>query len=308
MSKSTSQIVALAVADIHLTHAAPTFRSAEPNWYAAMARPMRELRKLQELHQVPILCAGDVFDRWDSRPELINWAIKNVPHMYSIPGQHDLPQHRLDDISKSAYWTLCEAGVLSNLSAGEPWKMKKDVWIWPFPWGHEPEIGDSEEGVLNIALVHQYVWIKGSSYPGAPADQRVSLKRKLTAFDVAVFGDNHQGFLTRIGTKTTVFNCGTFFRRKADEAGYRPQVGLIYRDGFVLPHPLTCVDMDLTKDLSDVSPQELRQDFRHFIEKLGSLSKTSLDFRSTINQFIDDNRVESGVRDVLSEVMNEASK
>ena len=119
--RQKTRVVAIACADIHLQHTAPICRSGEPDWYAAMARPLEELRGLQENYDCPILCAGDVFNHWNNcPPELINWAIKHLPKMYAIPGQHDLPQHRLDDVRKSAYWTMVEAGVIENLPLGLP--------------------------------------------------------------------------------------------------------------------------------------------------------------------------------------------
>ena len=96
--------VALVCSDIHLCHTRPTSRSAEPDWYEAMARRLHQVDEIASYQQVPVLCAGDVFDRWNSPPELINFAIKNMPPMWAVPGQHDLPHHRLDEVHRSGLW------------------------------------------------------------------------------------------------------------------------------------------------------------------------------------------------------------
>ena len=119
---STAPVIALLVGDIHLSAKAPLCRAKEPDWFEAMARPLMELVDLQK--QIgkesdgipPILCAGDVFDRWNSPPELINFALEYLPpQMYSIPGQHDLPNHNYNEIDRSAYWTLVAANKITNV-------------------------------------------------------------------------------------------------------------------------------------------------------------------------------------------------
>ena len=114
-------VVAIACSDIHLTLTPPAARAKEPDWFAAMLRPLNELRHLAKIHEVPIICGGDVFDTWRVPNELVNWAIQHLPEMYSIPGQHDLPFHQIDDIDKSAYRTLEWVGVLKQLPSEGLW-------------------------------------------------------------------------------------------------------------------------------------------------------------------------------------------
>ena len=105
-SKNTENIIAIFAADLHLSLKAPIWRSTEQDWFEAMLRPLVELRTLATLHNCPIVYAGDIFDKWNSPPELINFAIEHLPKGHAIPGQHDLPLHNYEDIRKSAYWTL----------------------------------------------------------------------------------------------------------------------------------------------------------------------------------------------------------
>jgi len=129
-----SNVIAILCSDIHLCHTPPVARSAEPDWYVAMERQLDELRAVAEQHGAPIVCAGDIFDRWNSPPELINFAIQSSPKMHSIPGQHDLPHHRYEDMQRSAYWTLVAAGVLTDLGT-VPKVVSNWLAVHPFPWG-----------------------------------------------------------------------------------------------------------------------------------------------------------------------------
>ena len=55
-----SNIAALAIADIHLSHHQPTAR-AEEDWYEAMESSLMQVRQLSEEWRCPVICAGDVF-------------------------------------------------------------------------------------------------------------------------------------------------------------------------------------------------------------------------------------------------------
>ena len=54
-----------------------------------MQRSLEQIRDLQKEFDCPVICAGDIFDKWNSPPELINFAYDNLPEIYAIPGQHD---------------------------------------------------------------------------------------------------------------------------------------------------------------------------------------------------------------------------
>jgi len=304
---NATKIIAIACADIHLQHTPPACRAVEPDWYTAMQRPLDELTALAHKYDVPILCAGDIFDRWNSPPELINWAIDHLPFMYTIPGQHDLPQHNYDDIYKSAYETLERAKIIESLPVNKTLYKTGEYCVAGFPWGFP--IGKSKDAMhtnkISIAIAHEYNWIPDHSYPTANPEQRLSKKRKnLLDFDVVIFGDNHKGFHTTIG-KTSIFNCGTLMRRKIDEIDYRPQVGLIYSDGSVVPHYL-----DISQDKLDVpkinnTDENNTMDISDFMAELESLSQNPLDFQEAIKQYLQTHETDDTVQTILLEAMGQ---
>ena len=109
---SFGPVAAIAISDLHLTLNTPSCR-AEKDWLEVMSGYFQQVKDYHQQVEgipygnvVPIICAGDVFDRPNPPIELVNWAIRTLPTMYSVPGQHDLVHHNLSDIKKSAYWTL----------------------------------------------------------------------------------------------------------------------------------------------------------------------------------------------------------
>lgn len=305
------KVLAILLADIHLSLKAPIWRSAEPDWLAAQARPLVEVGVLQKKYKCPVICAGDVFDRnrkasdgWNAPPELINYAIEYLPdNMLAIPGQHDLPNHQYDDIHRSAYWTLVKAGKIKNIRPGGPMIVGDHLILFGFPPGYEIEPVRSSDDVpaIFMAVVHDYVWVGGCSYPNAPADRQLSRKlEQMKSYDVVVYGDNHKGFLAK-NTPTEIFNCGTLMRRKSDEIDYEPQVGLLLANGLVVQYRLdTSKDKYITKAEEQVKASLEMGDFFDELEKLG---KTALDFVEAMKEFLHSGKTSAEAKQIILKAM-----
>lgn len=251
-----TDVVALALADLHFTHTPPLARSYEKDWYGVMDGYIGQLNALQAKHNYPpVLCAGDVFDKPTAPPQLVNFLLHRLPQMYAVPGQHDLPFHVYKDLDKSSFQTLVHADRIKLLEPGKPWEVG-GMRLHGFPFGFEvTPLKKPHSLCLEIAVVHSYIWTAGSSYPGAPKSARLGAwRKKLKGYDVAVFGDNHKGFLTPGDHPgdLSILNCGSFMRRKADEVGYKPAVGLIHADGSVTPHYLD-TKQDVIKQVEEDS-------------------------------------------------------
>lgn len=309
--RSKAEIIAIFLADVHLSLKAPVWRSAEPDWLEAQKRPLLEVCALQGQYQCPVFCAGDIFDRnrkvsdgWDAPAELINFAIKYLPKMYAIPGQHDLPNHQYSDIRRSAYWTLVKAGKISNLEPEGVTVVNDRLFVSAFPPGYEikPVGGEgADRNTLFIAIVHDYIWIIDHSYPNAPDECHLSKKIKhLDSYDIAVYGDNHRGFLAE-HIPFEVFNCGTLMRRKSDEIDYRPQVGLLLSNGVVVQHYLDISnDKFITKAEEEVRATLEMGDFFDELEKLG---KTSLDFVQAMKEFLHSGKTSNEAKQIILDAM-----
>jgi hypothetical protein len=303
--------VAVLCSDLHLSVRPPLARSEEHDWFAAMATSIAQVNALASKHHIPILCAGDVFDHWRSLPELINFALRHLPPMYSIPGQHDLPYHSFDAIDKSAYWTLVEGNTLVDLSNTYPRGVIVETWVdmvvYGFPFGAEikPNPNRGRDG-LSVAVIHEYTWKDGCGYVGAPEKQNLSAKwAVLQTYDVVVIGDNHQGFTSRQG-KTTVFNCGSLMRRASDQAMYRPQIGLLHASGLVEPHYLDCSKDRLFKPKGGSKTETI--DLSGLFGELNDLQAFVPDFADAVNRAMDETEVTKGVRRVVTEaITNEQS-
>jgi len=300
----TDPVVLIAVSDIHLSLRPPVARSEEEDWLDAQLRPWRKLVALKRRHPgSQIVVAGDLFDRWNPPLELVNWAMDFLPSILAIPGNHDLPSHRLKGEHRSGYGSLVRAGKIEHLDG--PRFLSDYALLAGFPFGKEPELRGGFRGLqgLKVAVIHEYLWTKGTGYKGAPDEQKLSKNMgRFSDFDVVLVGDNHHHFIHSEGG-TTVVNCGTLTRRKANEADYSPTATLVYASGKVRPVKL---DPDYREVLSVLEEEEIIEfsGLDDFVGDLLELSSDSLDFREALLQALDQIKAGDLVRSLVKEAVD----
>ncbi len=253
--------------------------------------------------QFPVLVAGDIFDKSNPPHELTNWAIKHLPKMYAVPGNHDAPMHNLKDLHKSAYWTLVEAGVIINLEPGKPIEVGQ-LRLHGFPFGHPVTPLEHKRGdlMLDVAVIHSFIWTKSTGYEGAPEDQKLSAWReRLSGFDVACLGDNHCPVVSQ-RERLTIINCGSLMRRTISQADYKPAVWLLRSDGSVEPHYL-----DISKDRLDVGEAKgivgKGINVEGFVSELLALGDSAISFAEAVKRTMDSEKVPDEVRAIVLQAM-----
>ncbi len=318
MRSSKEKVIAIFCADIHLSLNAPIWRSNEPDWFAAMKRPLDEIKEIQFLNNdCPVLCSGDIFDTWDGASgrgasELINFAIENLPdNFWAIPGQHDLPLHNYDDIKKSAYWTLIKSKMINYMHPNTPTIIEDDtndfkMLLFGFPFGHKIipiKHNQKTDEHIYIALAHEYKWINGCSYSSAPPSRKVSkIKTTKLGYDIIVYGDNHIGFSSCFTDGTQIFNCGSLMRRHSDQVNYKPQIGLLLSNGNVKGHYLdTSEDKHLNIERKTLGEDPLN--LKAFIEELEKLGNSDLDFTEAMEQYLKKNKIKMPICKIIFKAM-----
>jgi DNA repair exonuclease SbcCD nuclease subunit len=306
-------VIAILCSDLHLSLTPPIWRSAEPEWFEAMKRPLNEIRALQLLYtrdgeSPPVICAGDIFDKWNSPPELINFAIAHLPpNLWAIPGQHDLPNHSMEFLNRSAYQTLIEARIIHNLVGFHTTLNLGSMLIIGTPYGDSIEKcpWKGTKGETHLAVAHEYHWTPGHSHLGMQHNAQLlkSTTVDKLGYDVIVLGDNHHGFIWQT-SKATIFNCGTLMRRHSDERLYKPQVGLLTPTD-VLPHYLDC-SQDKHLDLLQGLQQEIQDfDMSKFVEELEKLGNSAIDFSAAVQQYFHNHETKKSVRQIIEQAMEE---
>lgn len=264
-----------------------------------MAWQLKQLKQIAKMYHAPVICAGDIFDHWNSCPELINFAIQHLPKgMYAIPGQHDLPNHSLKDIQRTAYWSLVEAGIIKHISPDFGLPINPKLCLWGFPWGCEIKpLGPSNGERVHLAVCHAYIWKGEHCYRGAPKEQQIqSYRDRLQGYTAAVFGDNHKGWISKNGK---ILNCGGFQRRKIDEKDYRPHVGLLLKDGTICRIPLNVEDDKFIELEETLIATQI--EIGDFLSELMQLADNGLNFHDAVMRMLESKSLSRPVADLLRE-------
>lgn len=311
MPRNWKDIIGIALADIHLCLKPPIWRSTEPIWFAAMLEPLLQVMELQIKLKCPAIIAGDIFDHWNTPAEVINAFLKFIPEGYAIPGQHDLPLHSYDDIGKSAYYNLCLHDRIQNMLPGARIVLD-DMVLYGFPFGYEIESCERYKGnkhKLHIAIAHEYKFILNHSYKTVTVGHMLGrgkfriIDNKWNGYDIVIYGDNHHGWSGKIPKcKTTFFNCGSLMRRRSDQKDYKPQIGLIYKDGSVKPWKLDISKDKYLKTLDTKGKKELL-DMEDFLDELSKLGDSALDFTEAMKRFNRENKTGLKIRNIITKAM-----
>lgn len=228
--------LAVLCSDLHLREATPRSR-AEPNWYEVMERQLTSLGAAAAQLDVPIVCAGDVFDKWNPSARLVSFAMDYLPKMYAITGQHDQEAHLLSRRYKGAYGALCKAGKIIDLPACEWFRVpcghrgRPILWLWAMPWGAyemptEFEFSHDRNSVT-LGVLHQYRWSNPTN-KHAMAEDSSKLESLFPGLDALLIGDNHIPW-----ELPGILNHGGFIAQNADQKDYRPHYGVLYADGHI---------------------------------------------------------------------------
>lgn len=265
-----------------------------------------QLRDILLKHKAPpLFYAGDIFHKWNSPPELINFLLSEMPEGYAIPGNHDLPYHNYADRKKSAYWTLVKARKLIDLQPGQRVNLPGiSVTAWPF--GSVPEPPAKYPAVPHVALIHAYCWKDGHTHPGAPEDQHVGRWReRLKRYTGLVFGDNHQPFTHQPKPSSWVRNGGAFMRQTTAEQDVQPTVGLIWSDGTLTEEKLDRRGDEFhpPDEFSDAAGSD--EEMENLLTELAAVGEKRQDFRGALKRAADRSTVNPEVRRLVLEFMGE---
>lgn len=317
LQTADKEVIGIVVGDPHLSQIPPLARAAEKSWYDAMRRTLIEIRLLQEKYrfskrhngECAVLCPGDIFHHWKSPPELINFAIEHIHSWFTIPGQHDLPFHNLEEIEKSAYWTLCKSGAITDLSnSSETWRLSVRGYrfrIHGHAWGVPIRpLSEKTKDCFDVALIHKYASVgEKTEYVGAPKEGRVfSFMENLKEYNVVIFGDNHIPWDFRLDG-TTFWNCGSLMRRTSDQLNYKPRVGLLHPDGTITSHYLD-ISQDVFTPVKEPRRSEL-EGLSDFVSELSGLKGEDLDFPAAIRRVLATDDVSLEVKQILLKAIEE---
>ena len=278
---------AILTADIHLEDTTPICRT--DNYLEEQKKKLLFLKEHQEKHDCIVIDGGDLFTNWKASPWLINRAFKFLPdRMYTITGNHDLPEHSLEQFERSALAVLNNHKENFHVYSKEQYKGEL---LFP----------NSERKVL---ILHQLIVSsddKAAKYLNGVTAKKVL--KKYPDYDLIVSGDNHKSFVEEYKGRLLV-NPGSMMRRTADQVNHKPCFYLYYAE----KNKVEPIYYPINKNVIDRShidvPQERKERIRSYIERMNMKWDAGLSFRDNLKIFFTKNKIPQNIEDLIWELMD----
>jgi hypothetical protein len=240
--------IAVAMSDLHRTDKRPICRK-ELSPSVTQNAKLWQIVEIAQLHKVPLLCAGDVYDDKDCGFGLVfdtRNILKDVDFR-ACYGQHELHDHDISQYRRSPLSQHTE----SNLNRAS---FLENAELHFCSWGEAvPRHADNPNWKWKILVIHKMVYLGAKPFPNAKGNVKKLIQRpEFAQYDLIISGDNHVGFVYSNG-KTTWLNCGCVYRTASNERDYTPRCFLIQTEDDCI----SVLEQPLKYKLSDVSEEHL---------------------------------------------------
>lgn len=301
-TKKTNKIAdAILTADLHLTARTPISRT--DNYIKAQENKLKFLRELSEEHNnCPVICAGDVFDHWKASPWLCSWAHSHLPrNLITVPGNHDLPMHSINEYDKSALHLLENVGQ-RIIVLNKEIILTKNLEIAGVSFGQIDNcIFSINENIKErrILILHELIWPKNkpkwasNSYTAADI-----LERYGNQFDLIVTGDNHQSFVVE-GDNSILVNPGSMMRMNADQMDVEPKCYLYYADDNSVEPIKFPIEKNVHRTDHLVGKKERDERIDAYINQISNSWEGGLSFKDNLEAFFKENNTPRKVREII---------
>lgn len=277
--------IAILVGDLHARETVPECRVDD--FLEAQFNKWRWLKKLWEETKVPIVYAGDVFDKWKSSPWLLSKVQELLPPGLFIVGQHDISGHSMKNLEKSNLnvlltsklgWTeITDMGYLDN----------KDFTAWGYSWGTGLKKMLSGNSLPCLAVVHKFVYEKEIPWPGCDGLSAEEALEQLSGYELVLCGDNHQKFIYEKGNQK-LLNPGSFLRMSADQQNFAPAV-FIWKDDNSLEEVPVPIEKGVVSREHIERKKETDEKMNAWVESLNSDIEITLSFEENIKRYKEEN-------------------
>jgi predicted phosphodiesterase len=308
---------AIILSDLHIRASTPRCRTDD--FIRAQQNKYDWIHGLRtHFNDPPILCAGDIFNKWNPTPYEISLALEWIPKgTICVPGNHDLPAHNIERIEKSGLYALWMAdhvilpipGRNTGITLDDhPFTIGGfDVFCFPFkePFKPAPKWGGPRK---KIALVHHFVYKGRKPFPGADTGVS-SLMKNLPGYDLIITGDNHIPF-DHIQGDQILLNPGSITRTSAAQIEHIPRVYLWWAEENAFEWiPIPVEGNVISRE--HIEEVEIRdQRISAFIEKLGGdgIVDIEMSFERNVKNFLSREKITPIVKKKIQYAMEEGGE
>jgi DNA repair exonuclease SbcCD nuclease subunit len=241
---------------------------------------------LQKHYGCPVICGGDLFDKWKPSPWLLRQTILHLPdQFYTVYGQHDLPQHSLALTEKCGIDVLQAAGKLKVLPGAH--------------WGQHPADGSFITETGKVILVWHKMNFKGKPpWPGCTDPSASTLLSKYPQFDLILTGDNHKTFAEEFEGRVLV-NPGSMMRMDADQIDHKPCIFLWYAEDNSIKQIFLPIEEGVISQDHIIHKEERDARIDAFVSRLDDSWEAKMSFEDNLEEFFKTNTIRDSVKEIV---------
>lgn len=295
----------LLTSDWHFTDKGPKNRTDDyPN---TLIKKIKYILGKSAEYDNPILQAGDMTDTsllsysaYTTLLSLLKEGIKEQS-IWTVYGQHDLLYRNKGNTPLDALEVACDPLRIVRTTIIFP-NHEPDIYLYGCSFEEEiPEIQDPK--AFNVLLIHKMIVDQHREeweevYPLAPTILKNS------TFDLIVSGDNHKSFIVSTGGNKPrhLINCGSLMRSKIDQIHHKPFFCIFDTETRSYEkHYIPIQDWSEVFDLETKVKEEQKDEMlTSFVSSLSQHKEIGLSFQDNVANFMNENNIEQGVRDIVN--------
>ena len=297
---------AILSADWHLRSDTPQCRTDD--FIKAQEIKIDFIINLAKEHQIPILISGDLGHKSQWPNWLLEWAIKKFRdvNILCIPGQHDLPNHKIELIPQSGIGVLSAAGAINLLFTIGFYSDSLDCYLHSYPYDKKINKSSFPNDKKTICMTHQMIIKDKEEWPDQKATQAKNLLKQFPEYDLILSGDNHQPFVVEYEGRLLV-NPGSIMRTTTIQIDHQPRVYLWYKDTNEVEAVYLPIEQDVisTDHIIDIKERDSRME--SYIERVRNDVEIELSFEDNIISHIRKYRISDEIKEKILKCFPENS-
>ena len=296
-------------ADWHLRSQRPRCR-LDDNWLETQWNALGQIINYADEYEADVIVIGDIFHSTNETTNEVIGLVQEVAlhlerfgkSLYILAGNHDLPQHNLENINRSAFQILLNSKNINHLD-------QLDI-------GHSDEcnkmeISSSNFGAndkLDAEIVFKHILCFPENEKILPNDKIVKPSELFAQFENAKYiftGDYHKQFAYSKGKTKKLLNPGCLLRQAADMIDYEPAVFYIeFINGELTYCTLPIPDDEKMVTDEYLEKEEMRNNrIEAFIERIRENEQVTFDFIENVHNLMKNNKIEPEIKNTILELM-----
>lgn len=267
------------------------------NYIEAQTKKIEFILSLCRKHKAKLLIAGDLGHRPLWGDKLLNYFIEILNkysdvEIYTICGQHDLLNHRLDKWNEGGLGVLSKKGYIKVLT-------NEYDNIKPFSYGQEIEDTKAEIVLLHTMIIKDQ---KSKLWETQEAPSAKRILKKLPKAKLALTGDNHQSFTVEYEGRI-LCNPGSLMRMSANQIDHQPSVYLWYAKDNSIERVYLPIEKDvISREHIEVTEQRNSR-IESFVNRLKETEELGLSYEKNMEKFLKTNRTRKRIIEKIWESM-----